>query len=63
MIEIIKSIIDIMMIFIHKLYNLPIEFTSGHYVKLGTVVVAFVSIVFIIYLLLSSLGFIGKDDD
>ena len=63
MIEIIKNVIDIIMIFIYKLYNLPIDFTTGNYVKLGTVVIAFVSIVFIIYLILKSLGFIGKDDD
>ena len=63
MIEIIKKVIDIMMIFIYKIYNLPIEFTTGNYVKLGTIVVAFVSIVFIIYFILKSLGFLGKDDD
>lgn len=62
MIDIIKNTIDILSIFIIKIYNLNVEFETGKNVKLGTIVIAFVTIVIIIYLIFKSIG-INKGDD
>lgn len=63
MIEIIYKLIDIMKIFIDKLFNFQIEFTKGNYVPIGIVVIAFIFLVFAIYIIFKALGLTKESDD
>lgn len=62
MIDILKNLIDLGMQFISGIYHLKIEFTTGRFVNIGDVAVAFVFFVLALYLLLKGLGIIGGDD-
>lgn len=61
MIETIKSIIDIIMIFINSLFNLQIDFFNDQKVAIGVIVIAFVVFILVIYLVASAIGLIKND--
>lgn len=63
MIEIIKSIIDLISIFINGLFNLEIELFNSKHAPLGYIVIAFIVIIVAIYLIFDALGLKGKGDD
>ncbi len=62
MIEIIRKIIDLMIIFLNSIFSLKVEFQRGQEVEIGVLVVAFVFIVIVLYLILKAVG-IGKESD
>lgn len=63
MVDIIKSIIDLITSFINGIFNFQIEFIDGHPVAIGIVVIAFIFIVVSIYLIFKALGIIKESDE
>lgn len=62
MIDIIKSFIDLIKIYINSLFYLKIDLTPKFEVYLGVLVIAFLFIVFSIYFIFKALGIFGGDD-
>lgn len=61
MIEIIKSIFDLMTSFISTIFDFKIEFFEGEQISIGIVVVAFVFLVLALYFILKTFKVIGDD--
>ena len=61
MIEIIKSIFDLMTSFISTIFDFKIEFFEGEKISIGIVVVAFVFLVCALYFILKTFKVIGDD--
>lgn len=61
MIEIIKSIFDLMTSFISTIFDFKVEFFEGEKISIGIVVVAFVFLVFALYFILKTFKVIGDD--
>ena len=62
MLEIVKGIIDILKIGIDKLFVIEIDLYDNISVSLGVLIVAFIFTVFMIYIILNTLGFYeGKE--
>lgn len=64
MVDIIKSIIDLLAQFINGIFNFQVDFIPGQNISIGVIVVSFVFFVLAIYLILRALGIIkeGSDD-
>lgn len=62
MIEVLKNIIDLMILFITKAFEFKIDINNQE-VSVFTLAIAFTAIVIIIYLVMRGLGFISKGDD
>lgn len=63
MFEIIKGIIDILKIGIDKLFVIEIDLYDDVTVSLGVLIVAFIFIVFMIYIILNAIGFLNERND
>ena len=63
MIEIIKSIFDLMTNFISTIFDFKIEFFNGEKISIGIVVVAFLFLVLALYFILKTFKVIGDDKD
>ena len=63
MIEIIKSIINLMNQFINSIFQLEIDLAPNMYISLGDLVIGFLVVVLSIYLILRGFGVISKGDD
>lgn len=63
MVEVLKSLIDLIIQFINELSKFEIELTPGNYVSVLVLVIGFTAVVLILYFVFSGLGFIGKGDD
>lgn len=63
MVDIIKSIIDLLTQFINGIFNFQVEFIPGQNVAIGVIVVSFVFFVLSIYLILRALGIIKEGSD
>ena len=61
MIEIIKNLLDMTVIFIDWLFNLQVEFIGTSKVSLGVIVISFLFLVISLYLILKALGFYDKE--
>lgn len=62
MFEIIKGIIDLLMIYINGFYIIELEIYEGQTILFGELVIGFWFILLCVYLLLRVLGVIGKGD-
>lgn len=60
MIDIIKSIFDLMINFISTIFDFKIDF-DGKQISIGIIVVAFVFLVFALYFILKTFKVIGDD--
>lgn len=63
MLEIIKGIVDILKIGIDKLFVIEIDLYDNVKVSLGVLIVAFIFIVFMIYIILNAIGFLNERND
>lgn len=63
MFEIIKGIVDILKIGIDKLFVIEIDLYDDVTVSLGVLIVAFIFIVFMIYIILNAIGFLNERND
>lgn len=63
MLEIIKGIVDILKIGIDKLFVIEIDLYDDVTVSLGVLIVAFIFIVFMIYIILNAIGFLNERND
>ena len=63
MIDVVKNIINLIMIFINNIYNWEIDFYDNVTIKLGTLVISFIFFILLIYYILYTLGFLKGDDD
>lgn len=64
MIEILKSLIDLVAGFVNSIYNFEIDFYDDQKIKIGTLFIAVLLFGLLIYVVLSALGFINdKGDD
>lgn len=63
MLEIIKGIVDILKIGIDKLFVIEIDLYDNIKVSLGVLIVAFIFIVFMIYIILNAIGFLNERND
>ena len=61
MIEVLKNIIDLIILFIDKAFEFKI-YVNGQYVSVLTLAISFVAIIVIIYLIMRGLGFLKGDD-
>lgn len=61
MIEIIKSIFDLMTSFISTIFDFKVEFFEGEKISIGIIVVAFVFLVLALYFILKTFKVIGDD--
>lgn len=63
MIEILKYCMITLAQYINGIYNIELEFTTGHYVKFGNIILASLSFFLLLYYVLRALGLIDKGDD
>lgn len=64
MIEILKSLIDLVAGFVNSIYNFEIDFYDDRKIKIGTLFIAVLLFGLLIYVVLNALGFINdKGDD
>lgn len=64
MIEILKSLINLVVDFINSIYNFEIDFYEDQKIKIGTLFIAILTFALLIYVALTALGFFShKGDD
>lgn len=61
--NIVKNIIDLMFIFFNAMFNIEFDLTDNIKVKLGVLVLSFVTVVYLIYRVFLALKLIGGDGD
>lgn len=62
MIDIIENFLNMVADIINKIFLFEVEFSSGEYIPIGKVVVAFVFIAVSLYLILDAFGILGGDE-
>ena len=62
MIDIIKNLLDLTTGFINRIYNIEIDLTPTMNVKLGTLTLAFIFFVLVIYFILKTIGILKEDE-
>lgn len=63
MVDIIKNIIQLIIQFINGIYNIEIDLTPTLNVKLGFLIISFISFVIVIKIVLEAIGIKKGDDD
>lgn len=65
MIEILKSLIDLVAGFVNSIYNFEIDFYDQQKIKVGTLFIGILLFALLIYVVLNTLGFLkeNKGDD